>query len=65
MKFLRSALLALLACLSLPALSANLTLVNGELLGATDVLVNGELYDVSFLDGSCIEPVTGSPRDLT
>jgi len=35
--------------------SATLIVENGVLMGATGVDVNGVLYDVQFLDGTCIE----------
>jgi len=39
--------------------SATLVVNNGVLMGATGVDVNGTLYDVSFLDGTCIELYNG------
>jgi len=39
--------------------SATLVVSNGVLMGATGVDVNGTLYDVSFLDGTCIELYNG------
>lgn len=40
---------------------------NGNLTGAKDVLVNGALYDVQFLDGTCIALFNGcdAPSDFT
>ncbi len=38
---------------------AILTIDNGILMGATGVDVNGVLYDVSFIDGTCIELFDG------
>ena len=38
---------------------AVLNIQNGNLFGATGVDVNGALYDVSFLDGTCIELYDG------
>jgi hypothetical protein len=35
--------------------------VNGKLTGATGVDVDGTLYDVQFLDGSCISLFSGCP----
>jgi len=34
--------------------AANLNVVEGQLLGASDVIVDGSLYDVEFLGGTCI-----------
>ena len=50
-----------------PATAATLLIQNGELVGADDVLVNGMLYDVRFVEGSCISLFTGcdDPSDLT
>jgi hypothetical protein len=44
-----------------------LQVVNGELTGATEVSVNGVLYNVQFVDGTCIELFTGcdQPGDFT
>jgi hypothetical protein len=46
--------------------SATLLVENGELIGATGVQVNGRLYDVEFVDGSCIDLYGGcnSPSDF-
>ena len=41
------------------AQAATLNVVNGQLMGASDVLVDGYLYDVQFLDGSCIDLYNG------
>ena len=39
--------------------AANLTVVDGELQGASGVDVGGVLFDVSFLDGTCISVFDG------
>ena len=44
---------------SLVSNSATLIVNNGILMGATDVDVDGGLYDVLFLDGTCIELYDG------
>jgi len=44
---------------SLISNSATLIVNNGTLMGATGVDVNGTLYDVSFLDGTCVELYNG------
>ena len=36
------------------AQAATLNVVDGQLMGASNVLVDGNLYDVQFLDGTCI-----------
>jgi hypothetical protein len=51
--------IALFACLSASANAATLNVVGGQLVGASDVLVGGSLYDVEFLDGTCIDLFTG------
>ncbi len=59
-----------LVCLVLSASGASaatLNVVGGELLGAFDVNVGGSLYNVEFLDGTCIALYNGcdSPSDFT
>lgn len=46
--------------------AATLIVDTGQLIGATDVDVNGILYDVSFLDGTCVSLFSGcdSQADL-
>ncbi len=67
---MNSAYLKLVAMvlLALPALadSATLLVENGELIGATGVQVHGRLYDVTFVDGSCIDLYGGcdAPSDF-
>jgi hypothetical protein len=41
------------------AQAATLNVVAGELRGASGVLVDGSLYDVQFLDGTCIDLYNG------
>jgi hypothetical protein len=41
------------------AQSATLSVVGGQLHGASDVLVDGSLYDVQFHDGTCIDLYNG------
>jgi hypothetical protein len=41
------------------ASAATLDISGGQLLGASDVLVDGDLYDVSFVDGTCIALFNG------
>ena len=49
------------------AQAATLNVVDGQLMGASDVLVDGNLYDVQFLDGTCIDLYNGCDEisDLT
>ncbi len=67
---MKSAYLKLVAMvlLAVPALAESATLLveNGELIGATGVHVDGRLYDVTFVDGSCIELYGGcdAPSDF-
>lgn len=48
-----------MAAYSAASNSATLIVNNGVLMGAAGVDVNGVLYDVSFLDGTCIELYNG------
>ena len=41
------------------AFAATLNVVGGQLMGASNVLVDGSLYDVQFLDGTCIDVYNG------
>ena len=41
------------------AQAATLNVVGGQLMGASNVLVDGNLYDVQFLDGTCIDLYNG------
>ncbi len=54
-----STLLVLLLCLSASANAATLNVVGGQLLGASNVDVSGTLYDVEFVDGTCIAIFSG------
>ena len=55
----RLLLAAVLALIASGAQAATLNVVNGQLMGASDVLVDGSLYDVQFLDGTCIDLYNG------
>ena len=56
-----SVLVSLLASLGFAsnAYAATLNVVDGQLMGASNVSVDGSLYDVQFLDGSCIDLYNG------
>jgi len=47
--------------------AATLNVVGGQLMGASGVDVGGTLYDVAFLDGTCIDLFNGcdDPSDFT
>ena len=55
-KFVLAVVLVLVAS---SAQAATLNVVGGQLLGASDVLVDGSLYNVEFLDGTCIDLYNG------
>jgi hypothetical protein len=55
-KFVLAAVLVLVAG---GAQAATLNVIGGQLHGASGVLVDGSLYDVQFLDGSCIDLYNG------
>ncbi len=55
-KFVLAAVLVLMAG---GAQAATLNVVGGQLMGASNVLVDGNLYDVQFLDGTCIDLYNG------
>ena len=55
-KFVLAAVLVLMAS---GAQAATLNVIGGQLMGASDVLVDGSLYDVQFLDGTCIDLYNG------
>ena len=59
-KFFLAAVMVLMAS---GAQAATLTVVGGQLMGASDVLVDGNLYDVQFLDGTCIGRYNGCDED--
>ena len=63
-KFFLAAVLVLMAG---GAQAVTLDVVGGQLLGASDVLVDGSLYNVEFLDGTCIALYSGcdSVSDFT
>jgi len=52
-------LLLLFLCLSASAYAATLNVVDGHLLGASNVDVGGDLYDVVFTDGTCVALFSG------
>jgi hypothetical protein len=52
-------LAAVLVLVASGAQAVTLTVIGGQLMGASDVLVDGNLYDVEFLDGTCIERYNG------
>jgi hypothetical protein len=52
-------LAAVLVLMASGAQAATLNVVGGQLTGASDVLVDGSLYDVQFLDGTCIDLYNG------
>ena len=45
------------------AQAVTLNVIGGQLMGASNVLVDGSLYDVQFLDGSCIVLYNGCAHD--
>ena len=51
----RSALVAALVSMAGGVQAVTLDIVGGQLMGASDVVVDGALYDVQFLEGTCIE----------
>ena len=55
-KFVLAAVLVLMAS---GAQAATLNVIDGQLHGASGVLVDGSLYDVQFLDGTCIALYNG------
>ena len=59
---MRMLALLLISAISLPsssAFAATLNVVDGQLMGASNVLVDGNLYDVQFLDGNCFDLYNG------
>jgi len=52
-------LAAVLVLMASGAQAATLNVVGGQLMGASGVLVDGSLYDVQFLDGTCIDLYNG------
>ena len=60
LRFLTAGILVILAGVVSPASAATLTIdAFGKLTGATGVDVGGTLYDVAFVDGSCITLFNG------
>jgi hypothetical protein len=55
-KFVLAAVLVLMAS---GAQAATLDVIGGQLHGASGILVDGSLYDVQFLDGTCIDLFNG------
>lgn len=56
MRYLQTILSSIVMCIGFtaaPVAAATLTVVGGQLTGATGVDVGGTLYDVEFRDGSC------------
>jgi hypothetical protein len=56
-------LAAVLVLMAGGAQAATLNVVGGQLMGASGVLVDGSLYDVQFLDGTCIDLYNGCDED--
>ena len=52
-------LAAVLVLMASGAQAVTLDVVGGQLMGASGVLVDGSLYDVQFLDGTCIDLYNG------
>jgi len=52
-------LVAALVLMAGGAQAATINVVGGQLMGASSVLVDGNLYDVQFLDGTCIALYNG------
>ena len=52
-------LVAALVLMAGGAQAATLNVMGGELHGASDVMVDGSLYDVQFIDGTCIDLYNG------
>jgi hypothetical protein len=59
MRTLALLLVLALSFVSSSAFAATLNVIGGQLMGASDVLVDGNLYDVQFLDGTCIDLYNG------
>lgn len=57
--------LIIIACLWFsPAQAVKIMDSTGQLTGATDISVNGLLYDVEFIDGTCIDLYNGCDNSL-
>jgi len=63
-KLVRIALMVLMLLVSGMSNAVLITNAGGELTGATDIDIAGELFDVSFLDGTCISIFSGCNEDL-
>lgn len=61
--FTLAAALGVLGATSSFAATLTLTVVGGQLLGAKNVDVNGALYDVEFVDGTCVALFEGCNSD--
>ena len=59
MRTLALILVLAVSFVSSSAFAATLNVVGGQLMGASNVLVDGNLYDVQFLDGTCIALYNG------
>ena len=59
MRLLALLLISAISLASSSAFAATLNVVGGQLMGASNVLVDGNLYDVQFLDGTCIDLFNG------
>ena len=66
-KIANKLLLIVLLYVPINVYAVTLNVVGGELLGATNVSVGGSLYDVSFVDGTCVDIFNGcdSSSDFT
>ena len=58
-KIVKNLVLVCLLYIPVCAWAVSLNIVGGQLLGATGVNVGGTLYDVSFVDGTCIDVFSG------
>ena len=59
LRVLTATALLLASSNGLAARAATPDVVDGELVGASDVLVDGTLYDVKFQDGTCVDLFDG------
>ena len=58
-KIVKNLVLVSLLYMPVSVWAASLNIVGGQLLGATGVDVGGSLYDVSFVDGTCVDIFNG------
>jgi len=63
MNNLRLSLLLVVSLASATASAATLNVVNGQLLGAQGVEIDGAIFDVAFLDGTCISLFSGCDQN--